>query len=235
MHPGKIFLIPTPISDNEPGLIINSQTKEIISSLKWFLTENIRTSRRFISSLQLRINIEELEFSELNKDTPDADIAQQLNRVLKGESTGVMSEAGCPGIADPGAKIVSLAHQKGVSVVPLVGPSSIFMGLMSSGFSGQSFTFHGYLPIDHKAAKDKIILMEKEVRNTGTTQIFMETPYRNNQLFELILSSCHAHTLLSISSNLTSPDELVKTQRISEWNRSKPNLHKTPTIFLLGR
>ncbi len=235
MQPGKIFLIPTPISDHEPGLVINSQAKEIIVSLKWFLAENIRTSRRFVSSLQLGVNIGECDFSELNKDTPDAEIEVLINRVLNGESAGVMSEAGCPGIADPGAKIVSLAHKKGIEVVPLVGPSSIFMSLMSSGFSGQSFTFHGYLPIDQKAAKDKIQQLEKEVRATGATQIFMETPYRNNQLLELLLTTCHPNTLLCISCNLTATDALIKTRRISDWSKNKPDLHKKPAIFLLGK
>ena len=235
MAPGKIFLIPTPISGLNPGAIINPQSKEIISSLSWFLCENIRTSRRFISSLQLGINIEALEFSELNKDTPDAALSLYMKRIAAGESAGVMSEAGCPGIADPGAKIAALAHQRGLEIVPLVGPSSIFMALMSSGFSGQSFTFHGYLPIESKAAKDKIAQMEKEVRASGTTQVFMETPYRNNQLLELLLATCHPSSLLSISCNITASDELIKTQTVRNWSKSKPDLHKKPTIFLLGR
>lgn len=235
MNPGRLYLIPTPISDRSPGSIINSQTKEIISTLQWFLAENIRTSRRFISSLQLGLTIETLRFDELSKDTPDAVIGAYLKKILGGESAGVMSEAGCPGIADPGAKITALAHQRQIEVVPLVGPSAIFMALMSSGFSGQSFTFHGYLPIDPKAARAKILEMEKEVRHSGTTQIFMETPYRNNQLLELLLACCHSSTLLSISCNITATDELIKTQTVRSWGTSKPDLHKKPTIFLIGR
>ena len=235
MAAGKIFLIPTAISDFNPGAIINSQSKEIISSLSWFLCENVRTSRRFISALQLGINIEALEFSELNKDTPDAVLSLYIKKIEAGKSAGVMSEAGCPGIADPGARIAALGHRHGLEIVPLVGPSSIFMALMSSGFSGQSFTFHGYLPIDSKAAKEKIGKMEREVRISGTTQIFMETPYRNNQLLELLLAACHPASLLSISCNITASDELIKTQTIRSWSKSKPDLHKKPTIFLLGR
>ncbi|CAD5289361.1 MULTISPECIES: SAM-dependent methyltransferase [unclassified Imperialibacter] len=235
MSAGKLYLVPSPLSDNRVDLIINGQVKEIISSLNWFFAENIRTSRRFISSLNLGRPIESLHFAELNKDTKDAEVSKLMDIVISGESAGVISEAGCPGIADPGAKIVALAHKKGVEVIPLVGPSSIFLALMGSGFSGQSFTFHGYLPIDKKAAQDKIRQMEKEVVQQGTTQIFMETPYRNNQLVEVMINTCQNNSLLCIASDITGETEFIQTKKISDWRVKHPNLHKIPTVFLLGK
>lgn len=235
MNPGRLFLIPTPISDNQPDLIINTQTKKIICGLKWFLCENIRTARRFISALQLGLDIGGLEFAELSKDTPANDIADFIARIQGGEGAGVMSEAGCPGIADPGARIVALAHQREIEVVPLAGPSSIFMALMSSGFSGQAFVFHGYLPIDKNAAKAKLQYMEREANSSGATQIFMETPYRNNQLLGTILSVCRPSTHLGIAADLTGAGEFVKTKSVSAWLKAKPDLHKKPCIFLMGK
>jgi 16S rRNA (cytidine1402-2'-O)-methyltransferase len=235
MSAGKLYLVPSPLSANKVDLIINGQVKEIISSLNWFFAENIRTSRRFISSLNLGRPIESLHFAELNKDTEDAEVSKLMDIVTSGENAGVISEAGCPGIADPGAKIVALAHKKGVEVIPLVGPSSIFLALMGSGFSGQSFTFHGYLPIDKRAAQDKIKQMEKEVVQQGTTQIFMETPYRNNQLLEVVVSACQDNSLLCVASDITGEGEFIQTKKISDWKAKRPDLHKIPTVFLLGK
>ncbi len=235
MNPGRIYLVPSPLSDNRIDLVTNDQTKQIISSLNWFFAENIRTTRRFISSLNLGRSIELINFEELNKDTPDIEISKLLEIVARGESAGVISEAGCPGIADPGARLVALAHSKGIQVIPLVGPSSILLALMGSGFSGQSFTFHGYLPIDKKAAQEKIGQMEKDALRGEITQIFMETPYRNNQLLEIILSSCANTTFLCIASNLTGEKELIITKRVADWKSKKPDLHKIPTIFVIGK
>jgi 16S rRNA (cytidine1402-2'-O)-methyltransferase len=235
MAKGKLYLVPSPLSDHQVDLIINDQVKEALSSLELFFAENIRTARRFISSLKLGRPIEALRFEELNKDTTATEISRLIEIIVNGVDAGVISEAGCPGIADPGAKIVALAHQKGIEVVPLVGPSSIFLALMSSGFSGQSFTFHGYLPIDKKAAQDKIRQMEKDALLRETTQIFMETPYRNNQLLELLLSTCAGSTLLCVASNITAENEFIHTATISDWKSKRPDLHKLPTVFLLGK
>lgn len=235
MSQGKIFLLPTPISDNDVSLIVSQQVRQVLASTKWFFVENVRTSRRFISSLQLGVDISSLHFLELSKDTPDADVPKLLDVVAGGENGAVLSEAGCPGIADPGARLVIYAHRKNIEVVPLAGPSSIFMSLMSSGFSGQSFTFHGYLPIDKPMLLEKIRQMEKEVSQKGTTQIFMETPFRNNQLLDMLLTTCHSATLLCVASNITAANEMIKTKIITEWRAAKPDLHKIPTVFLLGR
>jgi 16S rRNA (cytidine1402-2'-O)-methyltransferase len=235
MSAGKLYLVPSPLSGNKVELIINDQTRQVISSLDWFFAENIRTSRRFISSLNLGRPIESLHFAELNKDTADAEISKLMEIVVSGENAGVISEAGCPGIADPGAKIVGLAHKKGIEVIPLVGPSSIFLALMSSGFSGQSFTFHGYLPIDKKGAQEKIRQMEKDSLQQGTTQIFMETPYRNNQLLEVLVGTCQGSSLLCVASDITGETEFIQTRKIADWKTKRPDLHKIPTVFLLGK
>lgn len=235
MAPGKIFLIPSPISDFQAEKIISPQIKEVISYLSLFFVENLRTSRRFISSLGLGLTIEALHFEELSKDTPDDRVKLLLDLVVAGQNAGVLSEAGCPGIADPGARLVLFAHRLGIEIIPLAGPSSIFMSLMSSGFSGQAFTFHGYLPVDKKAAQEKVKQMEKEANNGGVSQIFMETPYRNNQLLEILLQTCSPNSLLSICSEVTSEKQLIKTMSISNWKRQIPDLHKKPTVFLLGK
>jgi len=235
MTPGKIFLIPSPISDFQHEKVISQQIKDVIGSLRLFFAENIRTSRRFISSLGLGLSIEELQFEELNKETPDDRVRKLLEMVVAGRAAGVISEAGCPGIADPGARLVQIAHRAGIEVVPLAGPSSIFMSLMSSGFSGQNFVFHGYLPVDKKAAQEKIKQMEREVSAAGVTQIFMETPYRNNQLFETLLQTCKPASLLCVCSEITAENQLIKTCTVSDWKGNVPDLHKRPTVFLLGK
>ncbi len=235
MASGKVFLIPSPISDFQVDKIISPQIKEVISSLSLFFVENLRTSRRFISSLGLGLTIEALQFEELSKDTPDERVRLLLDMVVTGQSAGVLSEAGCPGIADPGARLVFFAHRLGIEIVPLAGPSSIFMSLMSSGFSGQAFTFHGYLPVDKKAAQEKVKQMERDANNGGVSQIFMETPYRNNQLLEILLQTCSPNSLLSICSEVTSEKQMIKTMSISNWKKQIPDLHKKPTVFLLGK
>jgi 16S rRNA (cytidine1402-2'-O)-methyltransferase len=204
---------------------------EVVQHLNTFFVEDIRTARRFISSLKLGKVIDELTFYELNKDTPQEQTLAQLKKL--NADAGIISEAGCPGIADPGAVAVGFAHQLGYQVKPLVGPSSILLALMSSGFNGQSFTFHGYLPID-KAAKIKVLKnLEQTAKTKNQTQIFMETPYRNNQLLEDALQNLHPETSLCIAANITAEDELIKTLPVREWKKQKPDLHKKPTIFLL--
>lgn len=230
---GILYLIPTIIADHTQDLVINQSIREVIKSLTHFITENTRTSRRYISSLKLDLSIENLSFCELTKDSSIADISSFCGLLLKGISIGVLSEAGCPGIADPGALAVNWAHKNGIKVVPLVGPSSIILALMASGFSGQSFTFHGYLPIQKNERIQMIRQLEKDANQFGRTQIFIETPYRNMKLLEDLLLICQPVTKLCIASDITAPTEYIKTQAIQQWKLTKVDLNKKPTIFLI--
>jgi 16S rRNA (cytidine1402-2'-O)-methyltransferase len=228
----NLFLIPTPLAEGTENEVLSPQIKDAVFQLDLFFVENIRTARRFISSLKLGKVIDSITFIELSKDTPEAETREQVRNLSR--DAGVISEAGCPGVADPGAVAVKYAHQFGIKVIPLVGPSSILLALMSSGMSGQSFAFHGYLPIDKLARRKAIQQLEREASQRGQTQIFMETPFRNNQLLETILEACHPDTLLCIASGITAANELVKTDSIRNWRTNKPDLHKTPTVFVLG-
>lgn len=230
---GILYLIPTPLSDHSPESAVSPQIGETILRIKRFLVENVRTSRRFISILKLNISIESLDFGILDKDTPQKAIAQLCAPLLEGNDMGLMSEAGCPGIADPGSLAVKFAHDHGVSVVPLVGPSSITLALMASGFNGQSFVFHGYLPIEGQARIQAIKALEKEAQTKKQTQIFIETPYRNNQLLADIIKTCHPATRLCVARDMTGPEELVKSHSIREWASIAVDLHKIPTVFLI--
>ncbi|CAH0996311.1 Ribosomal RNA small subunit methyltransferase I [Emticicia aquatica] len=226
-----IFLIPTILAPDTQETVLPPQIKAVVSELNVFFVEELRTARRFISSLKLNKVIDDITFYELNKDTPHDQTLSQLKK-LKTDA-GIISEAGCPGIADPGAVVVGYAHQLGHKVVPLVGPSSILMALMASGFNGQSFTFHGYLPIDKSAKIKSLQGLEQTAKKKHQTQIFMETPFRNNQLLDDVLQNLNSETLLCIACNVTAEDEFIKTLPIKEWRKSKPDLHKKPTIFLL--
>ncbi|NIJ52038.1 SAM-dependent methyltransferase [Dyadobacter arcticus] len=227
-----LYMIPTIVAEGTDQDVISPQIKDIISNLNVFFVENIRTSRRFISSLKLGRIIDEMIFIELNKDTPESVTAEELKKLR--QNAGVISEAGCPGVADPGAVAVNIAHQLGIRVVPLVGPSSLLLALMASGMSGQSFAFHGYLPIDKAQRKTKIQMLEREARQRQQTQLFMETPFRNNQLLEALLENCMQDTLLCVACNVTAEDEFIKTKTIKSWKAELPDLHKKPTIFLIG-
>lgn len=231
---GILYLIPTVIAENTESQVLSPQVIEVCRHTKYYLAENIRTSRRFISSLELGIAIPELEFSLLDKKTPELEVPTLLQPLLQGKNMGLMSEAGCPGVADPGARAVAWAHRQGIRVVPLVGPSSILLALMASGFNGQSFVFHGYLPI--KSADRVIALkqLEREAKG-GQTQLFMETPYRNNHLLADLLQNCQPNALLCIASGLNSEQELIRTMTVAAWRKQQPDLHKIPTIFLLGK
>lgn len=229
-----LYLIPTILAEDTAGQVLSPQIREVIEHTDVFFAENIRTARRFISSLKTGKVIDELTFYELNKDTPEADTRKQLQELQKhNQQAGVMSEAGCPGVADPGAVAVSIAHKLDMTVVPLVGPSSILLALMASGLSGQSFVFHGYLPIDRQDRGRTLRHLEKEAQQRQQTQIFIETPYRNNQLLNDILTTCQPDSRLCIACNLTAPDALVRTRTVKEWKASLPDLHKKPTVFLL--
>ncbi len=226
-----LFLIPTILAPDTQETVLPPQIKAVVSELNVFFVEELRTARRFISSLKLNKVIDDITFYELNKDTPQDQTLAQLKK-LKTDA-GIISEAGCPGVADPGSVAVGYAHQLGHKVVPLVGPSSILMALMASGFNGQSFTFNGYLPIDKQLRIKSLKDLEQLAKKKQQTQIFMETPFRNNQLLEDVLQNLNPETLLCIACNVTAADEFIKTLRVKDWRKSKPDLHKKPTIFLL--
>jgi 16S rRNA (cytidine1402-2'-O)-methyltransferase len=226
-----LFLIPTILAPDTQETVLPPHIKAVVSELNVFFVEELRTARRFISSLKLNKIIDDITFYELNKDTPHDQTLAQLKK-LKTDA-GIISEAGCPGVADPGAVAVGFAHQLGYKVVPLVGPSSILMALMASGFNGQSFTFNGYLPIDKQLRIKSLKDLEQIAKKKQQTQIFMETPFRNNQLLEDILQNLNSETFLCIACNVTAENEFIKTLRVKDWRKSKPDLHKRPTIFLL--
>ena len=212
---------------------IPTYNKSIVSTLKFYIVENIRTARRFLKKCNPDINIDSLTFFELNKHTDKKDISGFLDPMKSGESIGVMSEAGCPGVADPGADVVALAQQKGFKVMPLVGPSSILMAIMASGFNGQSFAFHGYLPIDSIERTSKLKQLEARSYKENQTQLFIETPYRNQKLVEDIIQHCKPQTQLCIASNISCKDEQIVTKSIKAWKGKLPDINKKPTVFLI--
>lgn len=228
---GKLYLIPTVIAEDAPNAIPPS-VPEALKHIHHFLVEDIRTARRYLSSLKIYEKIDDLQFSVLNKDTEESVLDELFAPVFNGKNMGVISESGCPGVADPGALAVKFAHQKNIEVVPLVGPSSVVLALMASGLSGQQFAFHGYLPIDLKEASRKIKQLEKESREKNQTQIFIETPYRNNQVLKSLLQSLAAQTRLCVAFNLTGKTEWIKTMTVSEWKNKPHVFSKEPAVFL---
>jgi 16S rRNA (cytidine1402-2'-O)-methyltransferase len=233
MKSGRLYLIPTLLAPDTQAEVLPAALPEKIKELRIFLTENERTARRFISSLKLGVNIEELSISLLDKDTKAAEIEPIFKLILQGYDAGVISEAGCPGVADPGALAVAIAHKKGIEVIPLVGPSSILLALMGSGFNGQSFTFHGYLPIEKADRIKSIKLLERDAQAKAQTQIFIETPYRNNALLADIIANCNGNTQLCIAADLTAPTQFIKTLPVHEWKKITLDLNKRPTVFLI--
>lgn len=231
--PGKLYLIPNVLAENTAHQIITPQVKEVIKNTSYFLVEDLRAARRYISSLKLGITIEELKLEILDKKTKDHQIKDLMKPIFLGHDLGIISEAGCPGIADPGALAVAFAHQKRIKVVPLSGPSSMFLALMASGFNGQSFAFLGYVPIDKKARIEAIREIETDSIKYNRTQIIMETPFRNNHLFEDLKSTLHPRTKLCIAKNITGADELILSKTVDEWKKEKVDLHKIPTVFLI--
>ena len=227
-----LYLIPTVLAEGTSDNVLSPQIKDVIANVDVFVVENIRTARRFISSLKLGKVIDNITFFELTKDTPRGETRDQIKSLT--QNAGIISEAGCPGVADPGSVAVDFAHQVGIRVVPLVGPSSILLALMASGMSGQSFVFHGYLPIDKTERKKAVKQLEYDVLEKNQTQIFMETPFRNNSFLDALLDSCQIDTLLCIAANITSDEQFIETHPVKYWRKNKPDLHKQPTIFLIG-
>ena len=230
---GKIYLIPTILAPDTEDKVLPPFIKEVLKNTTLYFVENIKTARRFISSLKLGIVIDSLTFIILDKKTKTEEIRPHLKAIIEGKNAGIISEAGCPGIADPGANLVDLAHQVDIQVVPLVGPSSILMALMASGLNGQNFAFNGYLPIQSSERIKKLKYLEKLSHTSGQTQIFMETPYRNNPLLKDILNNCEGESKLCIAADISSENELILTKKIKEWRKKVPDIHKKPAIFLL--
>ena len=237
MSAGVIYMIPCPISD-ERGVwdVLPQANLDVMNSLDYFIVENTRSARRFLSKAGIKRRIEELEFVELNEHTTSAsEIEKMLKPVLAGRSAGVISEAGVPGVADPGADIVALAHRKGVRVVPLVGPSSILMSVMASGLNGQSFAFVGYIPVKDGERAKRIKELERRAKEENQAQLFIEAPYRNVKLFEALVKSLAPKLRLTIAADITSPAEYIKTLTVEEWRKQGvPDIAKRPTIFILG-
>jgi 16S rRNA (cytidine1402-2'-O)-methyltransferase len=230
---GSLYLIPTVIADDTEETISPSVI-DALKKIRHFLAEDVRTARRYLSRLKIYDHMEALEFHVLNKDTSPKDIESLFSPVIEGHHLGVISESGCPGVADPGALAVAYAHEAGIRVVPLVGPSSILLALMASGLNGQQFAFHGYLPVDSAERASTIKRLEKESQQKNQTQIFIETPYRNNQLFSGLTKSLAGTTLLCVAVDLTGKNENICTKSIREWKKESVVWPKLPAVFLFS-
>ena len=232
VNKGNLFLIPTVIAAETQEEVIPSEVRTRLREINDFLVEDIRTARRYLSSLRIFDAIERLSFNVLNKDTKATELATLFQPIFSGRHLGVLSESGCPGIADPGALAVDFAHRHDVKVIPLVGPSSILLSLMASGLNGQQFAFRGYLPIKSPDAAKTIREFEKESRLKNQTQIFIETPYRNNVQLGYLLKNLASGTRLCIAVNITGQSETIRTRTVSEWRKDVPELPKEPAVFL---
>ncbi len=229
---GRIYLLPVTLGGNDFSRVIPDQVLEITRKLRLFIVEDIRSARRYLRLIDRKFPIDDTTFLELNEHTADSELFFLLEPVLKGSDCGLMSEAGLPGIADPGARIVAMAHRRNISVIPMSGPSSIILALISSGFNGQQFTFHGYLPVKPAERTTRVREIEKKA-GEGYTQIFMETPYRAQKMADTLLSVCRNDTLLCIASDITLETESIKTGRIEEWRKSPPKINGRLVIFLI--
>ncbi len=231
---GTLYLIPVTLGGDNINQVLPPDVVSVAQKLETFVVESEKSARQFLSAIKTAKPVRELTLNLLNEHTDDKTIPDLLKPLLAGQDVGLMSDAGCPAIADPGAKLVALAHQKGIRVVPLVGPSSILLSLMASGLNGQQFAFLGYLPVDKAQRIARLKEIEKRAQTHKETQIFIETPYRNMHMLEAILSTCHANTRLCIASQVSLPDEFIVTKTINGWIQSAlPDLHKKPTVFLL--
>lgn len=234
MGHGTLYLIPCTLGDTPAAQVLPHHVIDIARKLKHFVVEHPKSARQFLSALTPEQPIQSLHFTTLNEHTMAKELTGLLAPLLAGEDVGIISEAGCPGVADPGADLVSLAHRHGIRVIPLVGPSSILLALMASGLNGQRFAFHGYLPIPEAERNQTIVALEAESARHQQTQLFIETPYRNEKLFSALLGHCRPQTLLCVASDITLPCEQIRTRSIARW-KSQPiqQLNKHPSLFLL--
>ncbi len=234
---GKLYLIPVPLGDESlPEHIFSASQLEIFRTVKEFIVENEKSARAFLKKAGTKIPMPELILHPIGKHVSTHAMNSYLNNAKKGMTIGLLSEAGCPGVADPGAEIVRMAHDAGITVVPLIGPSSLLLALMGSGMNGQRFHFHGYLPIDKTDRAKFLKNIERDSKQNDTTNFFIETPFRNNQLMEDVLKTLDNATRFCIACDLTLPTEFIQTKNISEWKKNPlPDLHKRPTVFLVGK
>ncbi len=231
-----LYLIPVTLDETEINQVLPSYNHDVIVEIKHYIVENIRSARRFLKKTEKAIDIDTLTFYELNRHTDRKFIGEYLEPLKRGEAVGIISEAGCPAIADPGADVVAIAQQRGYKVVPLVGPSSIIMSVMGSGFNGQSFAFNGYLPVEVPQRIKALKKLEQKVQNENQAQLFIETPYRNAKMIETILNALNPKTKLCIAAGITCAEEYIKTRTVAEWKKEKiPELGKIPAIFVIGK
>lgn len=234
MTPGKLLLIPVPLGSTPVGAVLPASVIEIARRLTRFVAENAKSARAFLKALPTETPLQQIAIQELNEHTPHNLLPELLEPLLSGHDVGLISEAGCPAIADPGAALVALAHDAGITVVPFVGPSSILLALMGSGLSGQNFSFHGYLPAKDEPRRRKIQELERESRKEQRTQLFIETPYRNRQMLQTLIGTCAPATRICVASNLTLPTEYILTRTAHDWKTAAfPDIDKQPTVFLL--
>ena len=230
---GKLYLIPSPLGENEPAEVIPTPVLESLKGFKTFVVEEMRTARRYLSKAGLKGRIGELEFFELNEHTDQATVEGYLKLFQDGNDVALISEAGLPAVADPGAQLVALAHQNGIEVVPQVGPSSLMLALMASGLNGQSFAFCGYIPAKTEERRSRLRTLEKVSGQLRQTQILIETPYRNDSLFADILATCNASTRVCVAANITMPDAYIRTMKVSQWKKEGLVIGKRPCVFLI--
>lgn len=228
-----LYLLPVTLGDTPVDSVLPAYNKEVIKDIRHFIVEDVRSARRFLKKVDREADIDSMTFYPLNKHTSPNDISGYLQPLLEGHPMGVISEAGCPAVADPGADVVAIAQQKNLKVVPLVGPSSIILSVMASGFNGQSFAFNGYLPIEPGERAKKLKQLEQRVYAEHQTQLFIETPYRNNKMLEDILHNCRPQTKLCIAANITCEGQFIRTKTVKNWQGNLPDLAKIPCIFLL--
>jgi len=231
----KLYMIPTTLGDTSIERVLPPDLTQLISSIQVFIVENIRTARRFLKKVNPAVVIDDLTFFELNQHTEKKEISRFLEPNQQGFDIGIISEAGCPGVADPGAEVVKIAHTKNIQVVPLVGPSSILLALMASGMSGQNFAFNGYLPIKNPEKSLQIKMLEKRMQTESQTQIFIEAPYRNAQLLDELLKNCDPQTMLCVAVDITLDTEFIVSKPVSYWKTHLPDIQKRPAIFMIGK
>ena len=232
---GKLYLIPTSLGDNAPLETIPISIKKIIESIDVYIVENEKSARRFIKTVSSGKSQSSLTLFTLNKFTNPLEIPLYLEECYKGNNIGLLSDAGCPAVADPGAEVVKIAHEKNIKTIPLVGPSSILLAMMSSGMNGQNFAFNGYLPIEKVERKSKIKQLEKRSFNENQSQLFIETPYRNSSVLEDLYKTLNSDTKICVACDLTLPTEYIKTQTAKQWKHSKLDFHKRPAIFIIHK
>lgn len=233
MSKAKLYMIPSLLGEGDPGAILGDELIQTVAGIRYFIVENEKSARRFLVGCGMREVLNEVEFGILNEHTPPKDYGFILEPLFEGKDTGIISDAGCPGIADPGAELVAIAHSNSIDVIPLIGPSSIILSLMASGLNGQKFSFRGYLPAKSADRIKELKELERKSGRNNETQIFIEAPYRNMQLLEDMIKVLSPETRVCVACNLTQQDQYVKTKQVKNWKNNLPAIHNKPTIFLL--